>query len=255
MKRASVILLCCALLIALGTTASAQQLNEVLSKYYAAIGGMEKWKSVAQCVVRGKTVNSSGSWKRPYTMSIKQGKVRNVMNVQPGIQYVQAFDGNGGWSINPWSSSLDAFPMNEDDAKELALQAEMFQNDLIAYKEKGTTLELMGKDDIDGSDCFKIVATRKDGVIRIYYIDVDSYLIVKVTTKRKEDGVDTESSSFYSNYRVVNGIMVPYAVEGSWGGGFQIEVYDFNASISDDSFSMPQSKEKKMPNTSPSPNP
>ncbi|MBX7155475.1 MAG: hypothetical protein K1X91_11010 [Bacteriodetes bacterium] len=220
----------------------AQTVDEVLSKYYQAVGGAENFRNIQTYIIKAKSVNSSGTWKRPYSMYGKGNKVYTIMNAQAGIDAKQGFNGTSGWRVQPWSGSLDPFPMNADDSKELQLSGEQLVNDLFTYKTRNTTLEMQGKDEIDGSDCYKIMATRTDGVVVVYYLDVDSYLLVKRTVKRKESGVDTESDSYFSNYRKVNGMLLPFSIEGSWGGGLAIESYQINTPIEDSTFEMPEKK-------------
>lgn len=209
------------------------------------MGTVENIAKAKSCIMSGRYVNSSGSWKKPFRMMLSGGKVRSEMDVQPGIMSVTAFDGTMAWNIQPWSGSLEPQPMNKSAQMNLALNSELLNNDLLSYKQKETRLELKDKEEIDGSDCFKIVAYRKDGVIREYYLDVDSYLIVKIVTKMTVDGEEEESTTYYSNYRKVNGVMLPFASESQWGGGFFIERYDFTTTINESLFSMPAKPQPK----------
>ena len=226
------------LLSSVGT--KAQTLDDILSKYYSAIGGIETIKAANSCVVSGRIISGGGNWKRPYTITLKQGKLRAEMDIQPGLKMVQGYDGSTGWNIMPWTGSLEPQPMNADDSKNLAIMAEMLKNDLVTYKEKGTVLSYNGTEEIDGSDCFKIVAKRSDGVTREYYLDVDSYLIVKIITKYRARDEEQESDTYFSNYKKVNGVMLPCASESKNGGGFYIDTFNFNATIDDQIFSMPK---------------
>ncbi len=220
--------------------AQTPSLDDVLSKHYNAIGGVEKFRAVQSCLMRGLTVSSDGSWKKKYTLNMKQNRVKVEMDIQPGMKMVQAYDGTSGWSIMPWSGSLDPQPMNASNSKSMSVRTDFFRNDLVMYKVNDVKLELVGSEELDGSDCYKIIAHRSDGVTREYYLDVDSYLIVKQVTKYRINDEDEESESYYSNYRQQDGMMLPHAVEGKGGGGFYIDNYSINASIDDSIFVMPK---------------
>lgn len=215
-------------------------LNDILSKHYTAIGGAEGINKLSSYIIRGKYVNSSGTWKKNYRVFVSNQNVRSEMDIQTGMMSVQAFDGKSGWNINPWSGSLTPQPMNAQSSSMVANRSEMLRNDLITYKEKNTTLEYKGIDEIDGSDCHKIVAFRKDGIIREYYIDSDSYLIVKVVTKVTIDGEEENDEVMFSNYRKVNNVYLPFAIENEGGGGIYIDSFDNSTPIDGSIFSMPK---------------
>jgi hypothetical protein len=239
------ILILCAVLIAQETLAqkATPTLNEILTKHYTAIGGAEGINKLSSYIIRGRYVNSSGTWKKNYRVFVSNQNVRSEMDIQTGMMSVQAFDGKAGWNINPWSGSLTPQPMNAQSSAMVANRSEMLRNDLITYKEKNTTLEYKGIDEIDGSDCYKISAIRKDGIIREYYLDVDSYLIVKVVTKMTIDGEEENDEIMFSNYKKVNNVYLPFAIENEGGGGVYIDSFDNSTPIDGNMFTMP--KEEK----------
>ncbi len=217
-----------------------RKLENTLSKYYQAIGGSEKFSAVQSCKITGRYVSADGGWKKRYTVFVKGSKVRVEMDIQAGMKMVQSYDGLSGWSIMPWSGSLEPQPMNAENSRALAVRNDLFRNDLIVFKETGSKLSLHGSEEIDGSDCIKIVALRPDGVSKEYFLDADSYLIVKVITKYRMNDEDVESENYYSNYRLLNGMLLPFAAEDAGGGGMYFETYEVNPAIDDAVFSMPK---------------
>ena len=77
------------------------------------------------------------------------------------------------------------------------------------WKEKGYTVTFDGKEDMEGTSCFKIKLVTKEGDSFTYYIDSDSYMMFRSNTKMKRMGNETESDTYYSNYMMVEGIAVP----------------------------------------------
>jgi len=77
----------------------------------------------------------------------------------------------------------------------------------------------------------------------VYYLDIDSYLIIKTTVKYNESGVARENDSFYSEYKVVDGRTLPYNIEsksnGDTVGVSYIEAYQFDKQVDDSFFLMP----------------
>jgi hypothetical protein len=230
------------LLLLLPAAAQAQTLDDILSGYYKACGGAEKLAAVQSLILRGRQM-WGGAQKRPMTITIKGAKVRFETDIQPGIRFMQAYDGAQGWRVMPWSGSLEPQPMNEDDTKSYARQAEVLRNDLVTYKERGTKLEYGGKDEIEGSDVYKIKATRADGAVITYYLDADSYLIIQRNIKYSEEGIEQEDDMFPSDYKQINGMTLPFTFEtkndGTTTSAMMIEKYEFNPQIDDALFAMP----------------
>ncbi len=221
------------------TQAAGPDIQAVLQRHYQAIGGIDKARTIQAYSISGRFVSADGGWKKHSTILVHGSKIRLEMDIQAGMKMIQACDGSSGWNIMPWSGSLDPQPMNVENVKALSSRTDIFTNDLVVYEERGTKLTMLPSEEIDGSDCFKIVATRTDGITREYYLDADSYLIVKIVTKYSVNQQDAESEVYYSNYRTVDGMLLPFAIENKGGGGMYIDHYTLNATIPDTDFTMP----------------
>jgi hypothetical protein len=124
---------------------------------------------------------------------------------------------------------------------------------LMEYKEKGHKAELVGHDSMEGTDCFKIKLSMKNGDVRYYYLDSDSYLELKIEIQTTIRGALQESELYYGDYEQVNGIYYPFTVEQAQKGGssrtqISVEKIEQNVPLEDAVFSMPGSKlETKAP--------
>ena len=83
------------------------------------------------------------------------------------------------------------------------------------YKEKGYTVELVGKEKIDKKDVYHLKLTGKDGAPFDEYLDASTYLVSKV--KRSMNGQAGEVS--LSDYQEVQGVKMPKTVEIAGGMG------------------------------------
>ena len=72
-----------------------------------------------------------------------------------GMTGVTAFDGKSGWKIEPWAGKKDAETLGEDEMKGIIEDAE-FDDPLFNYKERGNTVELVGTDQVEGTDVYKL---------------------------------------------------------------------------------------------------
>jgi len=222
----------------------AQTLESILQGYHAAIGGLDKYPQNNPVIIKSQMQGGGGGEKRPMTFTLKAPKSSRMdLVIQAGLTYTMAYDGKQAWSIQPWTGSMDPQPMNADDAKDAGRMIKFMWNDLMMTSNDGVQLQYIGKDEIEGSEVYKIKSTSADGSEIIYYLDVDSYLIIKWTSRSMNSGVLSESDTFLGEYQVLNGRTLPFVFEQKMNGetmsSTYIKEYLFNASVSDAIFSMP----------------
>jgi outer membrane lipoprotein-sorting protein len=222
--------------------------DEVIGKYVAARGGLDKMKAIQSLEMKFKA-NQQGL-EFPGKMDLKRpGRIRMEMTIQ-GKTMVQAYDGKTTWMIMPFLGSPDAQTMSADEAKEVIEQADL-DGPLVDYKEKGHAVELLGKEDVEGSPAWKLKVALKNGDISYLYIDTETGLEVKETSKRKQQGSEVEVDSYLTNYKPVNGVLFPFAVEnkvqGKSMGQFTVDEIAANVSIDDGIFAMPAPAPKPAP--------
>ncbi len=234
----------------LSFAASAQTVDEIIAKNIQAKGGADKLKSVR--TIRTTAKFSQGSFRAEFRQENKRGdKVREEFIIQ-GLAQVQAYDGKTGWQISPFGGRKDPELLSQDDLKSLVVDADI-DGPLVDYKEKGHKAKLVGHDSMEGTDCFKIKLSMKNGDVRYYYLDADSYLDLKLEIQTTIRGALQENELYYGDYEQVNGIYYPFAVEQAQKGSssraqFSVEKIEQNIPLEDAHFSMPVSKpEMKTP--------
>jgi outer membrane lipoprotein-sorting protein len=239
-----------AALMLLASNASAQTVDEVIAKNIQARGGLDKLRAIR--TLRTTVKFGEGSFRAEFRQENKRpGKVREEFIVQ-GMAQIQAYDGKTGWQISPFSGRRDPDLMSQDDMKSLIVDGDI-DGPLVDYKEKGHKAELVGHDLMEGTDCYKIKLSMKNGDIRYYYLDTDSYLELKVEIQTTIRGGLQESELYYGDYEQVNGIYYPFAVEQAQKGSssraqFSVEKIEQNADLDDTLFAMPATKtEAKKP--------
>ncbi|HQR39618.1 MAG TPA: outer membrane lipoprotein-sorting protein [Blastocatellia bacterium] len=199
--------------------ASAQSADDIVNKHIAAVGGLDKIKAVNTLEMTGKATVGPGL-EAPFSMRLtRPGQMRMEITIQ-GKSLVQATDGTTPWGINPFQGATDPEKLSGEDADDITEQAD-FDGNLVDYKAKGNTVELMGKEDFEGSEVYKLKVTKKNGDVSYEYLDATSYLELKSTTKRKHDGQEIEVESYPGNYKAVEGVMFPYSIENKIGGQTQ----------------------------------
>src|SRR6266403_4141240 len=148
-------------------TANAQTVDEVIAKNIQAKGGADKLKSVRSLRTTAKF--SQGSFRADFRQENKRAdKVREAFMIQ-GLAQVQAYDGKTGWQISPFGGRKDPELLSQDDLKSLVVDSDI-DGPLVEYKAKGHKAELAGHDSVEGTDCFKIKLSLKNGDVRYYYL-------------------------------------------------------------------------------------
>jgi outer membrane lipoprotein-sorting protein len=136
--------------------------------------------------------------------------------------------------------------MSGDMLKELKEQAD-FDGPFIDYAKKGHKVELLGKDDVEGSPAYKLKLTTKEGSETTVYLDAETFLEVKMEAKRKMQGQEIEGETTLGNYQDVEGLLMPFSIEikpkgAPAGQTITIEKVELNADLADASFQMPGAK-------------
>jgi hypothetical protein len=222
-----------------------QDADEIVSKYIKAIGGMEKILAVKTLKFSGKT--SVSGMDIPFTQTYKRPMMMLSEVTVQGMVIKQAYDGTKGWMINPLMGKKDPDLMPKDAEKATKKQAD-FDGEMVNYKEKGNTIELIGKEDLEGSSVYNVKLTNKDSSTSNYYFDADSYLLIKETDKIKFDTKEVTSEVLLSDYKTVDGVLRPYAMEvkspDNPMGNMKIiiEKVESNTPMEDSFFKMPETK-------------
>lgn len=222
----------------------AQTVDEVIAKNVEAHGGVEKIRAMKTLRVRGKL--EAGFFRAAFQSEHKRPEsVREEVTIQ-GLTQIRAYDGKAGWQVAPFGGRKDPELLSQDDVKDLMVAADL-EGPLMDYKQKGHTAELMGHDSVEGTDCYKVKLTMKNGDVRIYYLDADSYLEIKLEKQTTIRGAVRESETLYGDYDPVNGVYFPFVWESGEKGDpnhakFTVEKIETNVTIEDSEFTMPAPK-------------
>ena len=194
-------------------TLQAQTVDEVISKHIEARGGKENWikvnsfKMEANISVQGMEI--------PVNIFQVHNKAQKQEYTVMNMTGYTILTSEAGWSFNPMMGQSKPEPMTKDDV-ELGKESLDIQGDLLDYAAKGSKAELMGKEDVDGTECFKLKLTRKSGNEYVYFIDPSNYYIIRSLNKVKANGQEIEQKVNFSNYKKLpEGIVVPLTMENS----------------------------------------
>ncbi|HUO83469.1 MAG TPA: hypothetical protein VM534_00010 [Thermoanaerobaculia bacterium] len=239
-SRKFVSMLALAMLIA--ATGQAQTVDQIIAKNFEAKGGLDKLRAVESMKLTGSM--TMGPMEAPFTLLSKRPSMLRIDFTIQGMTGTQGFDGTTAWSLMPFMGKTDPEIMPEAMAKDFRQQAD-FDGPLVDWKDKGHQVELVGEEELEGTPVYKLKLTLKEGDETMLYLDKDSYLEIKSTSKRTVNDQELQFETSLGDYKEVGGILVPHSIESGAAGTpmrqvISIESVELNPSIDGASFSMPE---------------
>ena len=229
-------------------TQQAPTLDELVAKNIEAKGGAEALRALQSLKLAGKMILNEGQLQLGYSETKKRPEeVRSEATLQ-GMTAVQAYDGKEGWKISPFQGRKDPEKISTDDAKPLIEDAEI-DGPLVDWKNKGSTLEYLGREDVDGTSAYKIKVVRKNGDVNFVYLDPDHFLEIRVLTQRVQHGAQEETETDIGDYEKIGGVFIPFSIEQGRKGDpdkqkVVIEKAEANVPVDDAIFKFPTTASK-----------
>jgi hypothetical protein len=195
----------------------ALSVDDLVQKNIDAKGGRPALQALQSLRRTGKLLVNEGKFQLAYIETKKRPlKIRTEATLQ-GMTAVNAFDGKDGWRISPFRGRKDPERMSADDVKSLMEDAEI-DGPLVDWKEKGSTVEYLGSEDVDGTQAYKLKVVRKNGDVNYVYLDPDHFLEIRILTQRVQQGAQVEVETDLGDYEKIDGVFVPFSIEAGRKG-------------------------------------
>lgn len=221
----------------------AQNVEEIISKHIEAHGGAEKWDAINSMEITAKftAFSEENDW---YAIKTKTGCYYSDLHIgQHKVK--EAFNGKWGWTIDPWHQFTFPRRLNKFEDNVFLQKADLF-TPFYNYKEKGSTVEYVGEENVDGIDTYVIKLTRSNGKWETWYLNKETYLEVKSVSEWVDFGMRSPAESFFDDFREVDGLIIPFFVERMFGQRDRMLVIEkviFNKAVDKKMFEMPKSTE------------
>ena len=230
---------------------SAQDMTEVLKNHYETIG-MDKIRQVNNIVTKGNIVMMGTEM--PYVITItRSGKLYLEVPIQ-GMLMKRGFDGTVAWMTAPWTGSSDPIELGDFEKKMIRTQVDI-DGMLYEPESKGYKAEFLGKEDMEGSPVYLIKLSDTTGDEYTQYIDAENFVVLKIKGSINYQGSKIETETFYSNYKPVDGIIMPFSMDSKMNGQTQSQIvvteYLFNQELNDSIFMKPEPQPKPEPEPAP----
>jgi hypothetical protein len=222
---------------------SSQTVDEIIARHIEAHGGTENWDRVEALELRG---NFTGfSIEKPF-FAIKTRSGRYYADLYLGeVRVLEAFDGQEGWTIDPWQDIFHARKLNTAEQNVFRQKATFF-TPFYHYKEQGSTVEYTGLETIDGMEMLTLKLTRPDGRFETWYLDPDTYLEYLCVSEWVDFAWPSRAEAYFDDFREVEGLILPFYTDRTFGQRnrvLQLEEVSVNPAVENRLFEMPQKAE------------
>jgi outer membrane lipoprotein-sorting protein len=221
----------------------AQTVDDIIATNLRSKGGLEKLKATNTVRMTGSVVARDMTGRDLTGTMTMVAKRPNLMRRDVDIggqRIVNAFDGS-----TLWMAIGTAAPQQVPNTQNAySAQDAEFDSVFVDYKEKGHKIELVGKEAVDGVPVYHLKVTKKGGPPQDYYLDAETSLEKKISvTGRGPDGSQMINVTEFSDYRSVDGGMVPFVLKQRQNGTIiattTLDKAEFNVSVDDAFFKMP----------------
>jgi len=225
-------------------SANAQTVDEIINKYVDAMGGKDKLASIKSIYMEGTSVMQNGAeitqkmWKvdgklMRREISSSMFNMISVVTDKEGWNQSQRTNGN----FEPMTSEMVTNMQSETDCA----------GPLFNYAAKGHKAELIGKEDVEGTECWKIKLTLKTGRDITYFINPTTFYIDRMATTGGgfgggrgggQGGAPRETKIDYSDYKKTDdGYVFSFKTTiVGMGGGLFFEKIEVNKPVDPKAF-------------------
>ena len=212
---------------------------ELLKRHAAARGGSDKWSNVRTISIEG--TQTSFSTPNPFRLVRKRPNLYRIEQTMLKQPVVEVYDGRTAWWINGLMGNTWPLQAPPTFAKRIAREAE-FMPPLLANPADGNKLQVVELAPFEGKPAWHVKVTRKDGLEETWYLDPKTFLEVARISTTVDFGQEMEERSYYSDWKPVDGLILPHRVEVEYGTRnliFEIGKVTINADVDDAGFRQP----------------
>jgi len=175
----------------------------VVSNYLKAVGGMDNLKSINTLLTTADVTIVGAPFKPTATIKAMAPNKESMEMVIEGMGTVmqQKFDGTTGYKVQQGTK----IPYSEKEISDKNDEKGLFPE--LYVEAANMVLESISK--VEGKDAYKVVVTKGDDASSRYY-DVETGFLVRTESTSEQGGQSITTTIDYSDYKNVNGVMLPY---------------------------------------------
>lgn len=211
---------------------------DILRIHREALGGTAAIESLRAIRAEGVTKLEAGEVQ--FTLwAARPAKLRLESRVG-GKTLVQSYDG----VTAAWGMPVGGEPslLAPGEAREFIAGAD-FDGPLVDPTAKGYAVTYAGEEDVEGRHCLHLILAARDLELIDLFVDAETYMVLKRVAARPEVPDAAKLETFFSDYRPVGGVMMPFRVSTFEGDRMvtdtRVERITALAALPDSLFEMP----------------
>jgi hypothetical protein len=223
--------------------ACAQDASKIIDQYIKAVGGGKTLSHLQTFALDGNVASVGDAQPGTFTFMVKQPNRYYSELRSQGKTFIESYNGKSSWHNTDSGeiSTLLGLP-----ALEMEAAAQYYNARLQALSKRKIGAAYKGKVPVRGLDAYQVELTYPTGIQWEVFFDPQSHLIVKEMGSIA--GISREI--YYDDYRVANGLKVPYKIEVHRGS----DVYEVtltranvNETIGERVFDFPKKSQVQLP--------
>jgi hypothetical protein len=221
----------------------AQSAEEIAAKAIDAMGGTARFATIESIKMEGRLRLGQGEF-TPFSMVARRPAMfRLELSVGPD-RVTQAYDGTIGWQSVSGEHNQEPTPLTGDSLAHLIDQASTaIGGPLLDLKKRHNKAELLGRETLNGADCYKVKITFSTGNSRVMFIDSANFREVQEEMPAQVNGATTIEQEV-SQYRRFDGILVACLLVTREKGGpdsqrMEIDSVELNPALDEGLFKLP----------------
>jgi outer membrane lipoprotein-sorting protein len=189
-----------------------QNIEEIMAKYYAAMGGLENlraWKSMKAAAKY--ILVAQGGAEVSITVWYKAPDKTRVEIFQNGAKAVYVVTGESAWMCDASRGFSEPTPLPEDQAREAIDNADVYP--FIDYQKKGHKVEFLGIEEFEGAEVYKLKLRQKSGAESLHLLDFRTGRELKIINTIRRNGKEMIYETIERDFRKVDWLLLPFLTE------------------------------------------
>ena len=205
-----------------GTAADIAKGKEIVANVVKALGGIDRLKAVKTIVSDARSLINTPMGRVDVGVVAYQvfpGKLRQNMSTPQG-DFSFVFDGEAAFVV----SSMGSQPLPPEVSR--SLKDAVFRDIIplfVNLVESDVPVQFAGYEEINGESTSILLMKQQSGTPLRVYISNDTHYVVKYAFRDLDQGVIVDKERYYSDYREIGGVKIPYRLDEHVNGNLASE--------------------------------
>jgi hypothetical protein len=193
--------------------------DEILDKYLAALGGVERLAKVTSFLAKGTAQNFGGFGKGSQVEIVARAPDQRATRIQlPDVTLgssIRTYDGRSGWMATPLTAVRE-YPLSGSELEGARLDAQL---SFPAQIKQVLNWRVTDSDVVNDRDVYVLQGGNPRGLVATLYFDKETGLLQRMIRYSTSPIGRVPTQVDYGDYREVGGIKMPFQWTFAWLDG------------------------------------